>query len=182
MNINSRWSNYPYIEKIAGDGSSGEGTIIDKVNVEITGTTGEASGSGSISGSTLNIILNNIKGETGIAGAQGKKGDKGDPGIAGKITNVQATIDDNVGVPSVEVQLGGTETERTITLNFKNLKGATGAQGVSGEKGETGQKGEKGDPGEVTAESMLTLFKANGYLENDAAVLISKLVQLVQAQ
>ena len=51
---------------------------------------------------------------------QNKEQLKGD---SGKISNVTATIDNNVGIPNVEVILGGTPSDRDIQLNFKNLKG-----------------------------------------------------------
>lgn len=75
------------------------------------------------------------KGDTGAQGPQGKqglKGDTGEDGDAGVITNVTASVDNNVGTPSVQVTLGGTPNQRTIDLAFHNLKGSTGSGGSGG--------------------------------------------------
>ena len=55
-------------------------TPIEQVNVEVSQTTGEASGSASYGDGRLDIHLQGIKGETGERGKDGQKGEQGEKG------------------------------------------------------------------------------------------------------
>lgn len=79
-------------------------------------------------------------------------------GVAPDIT-VTASVDNNVGTPSVSVTKTGENDKPTYNLNFKNLKGDTGPQGVQG------IQGIQGPP--VTFDTTVSTTSHNG-VENQA--------------
>lgn len=78
---------------------------------------------------------------------KGEKGDQGEKGDPGTLNSVTASVDANVGTPSVVVTYNGSDAN----FAFHNLKGAQGAQGEQGEQGVQGNPGTPAGFGTVTA-------------------------------
>lgn len=75
------------------------------------------------------------------------RGDKGETGAAAGFGAPTATVDANIGTPSVSVSATGPDTAKVFTFTFKNLKGPTGPEGKVGPTGPVGPVGPTGKTG-----------------------------------
>lgn len=93
------------------------------------------------SGTTSTLTFHKLKGATGATGP------KGETGAAAGFGTPTATVDANVGTPSVTITASGANTAKVFNFAFKNLKGQKGDTGPRGPQGEQGPKGETGATG-----------------------------------
>ncbi len=106
------------------------------------------------------VYKGNIKGSTGAQGSAGVSAGFGTP---------TATIDENIGTPSVTVTTSGSNTAKIFNFVFKNLKGEKGDKGATGASGTRGSRWYTGTT--ITGTSITdTVFSSSGIsnaLEND---------------
>lgn len=141
-------------------GAPGAAAGFGDPTAEVDSSTGvpsvEVSASGEDTAKVFHFSFHNLKGEQGPQGEKGQQGDpgtpgakgdpgdpgeKGDAGAAAGFGTPTATVDANVGTPSVEVSTSGPDTAKVFAFSFHNLKGATGSQGAPGTPGSDGQDG-----------------------------------------
>lgn len=97
------------------------------------------------------------QGPAGPAGPQGPRGERGPTSVAQTI-DIDATVDDRVGKPVVDVGRGSTSDKVKYMFSFRNIKGEPGERGPKGdaftyadftEEQLTALRGERGDAGEA---------------------------------
>lgn len=122
-------------------GVDGEPATIEAVNATVDQSVGTPSVTVKTGGTPLKRTF-----EFGFAGIKGEPGIDGIDGRSAVIKSVTATVDQSIGTPSVIVQTGGTELERTIGLSFGGLKGEPFRFEDFTKEQLALLKGEKGDP------------------------------------
>ena len=90
--------------------------------------------SGTNASPIFDLAFHNLKGEVGETGATGATG-------ATPNLDIDAAVDNKVGVPSVTVYKSGTDLKPRFYLDFHNLKGEVGQTGATGPIGPTGATG-----------------------------------------
>lgn len=119
---------------------------IENLSVTVTTLPAGSQATASLNGSVLSLGI--------PKGDKGDKGNTGDTGSPAGFGTVSATVDANIGTPSVEVTASGSDTAKNFAFAFHNLKG---------------QKGDKGDTGEVSEAELTQAFEdfsANGTVAN----------------
>ena len=89
--------------------------------------------------------------KNGSKGSTGSQGPQGPIGTAAGFGTPTASVDANVGTPSVTITSSGPDTAKVFNFTFKNLKGATGGIGPQGPEGPRGLQGPQGPQGEKGA-------------------------------
>ena len=92
-------------------------------------------------GKTSTITITDKNGTTSATVNDGKDGETGATGPAAGFGTLSATVDANVGTPSVTVSDSGPDTAKNISFAFHNIKGQKGDTGDTGSTGPAGKDG-----------------------------------------
>ena len=125
-----------------GDTGNGISAIEIAYNQSTSNTTAPTAGwvatppsvaAGSYLWTRLTITM--TEGNPVVAYTIAKQGVKGDTGAAAGFGTPTATIDGNVGTPTVTVTASGENTSKVFNFAFKNMKGERGEKGDKGNQG-----------------------------------------------
>lgn len=157
-----------------GDTGNGISAIEIAYNQSTSNTTAPTAGwvatppsvaAGSYLWTRLTITM--TEGNPVVAYTVAKQGVKGDTGAAAGFGTPTATIDGNVGTPTVTVTASGANTSKVFNFAFKNMKG------------ERGEKGDKGNQGTVftptvSAAGVLSWTNDGGATNPESVDLVNK--------
>ena len=112
--------------------AAGFGAPTATVDANIGTPSVSVSATGPDTAKVFTFTFKNLKGPTGPEGGVGPTGSVGPTGAAAGFGTPTASVDANVGTPSVTVSATGSSTAKVFSFAFKNLKGKTGATGPTG--------------------------------------------------
>ena len=130
--------------------AAGFGAPTATVDANIGAPSVSVSATGPDTAKVFTFTFKNLKGPTGPEGGVGPTGSVGPTGAAAGFGTPTASVDANVGTPSVTVTTSGPNTAKVFNFTFKNLKGQkgdTGSQGPQGPQGPGGSTGPVGPTG-----------------------------------
>ncbi len=104
--------------------AAGFGTPTASIDANVGTPSVTVSASGPDTAKNFDFAFHNLKGQ------KGDKGDTGNTGAAAGFGTPTASVDANVGTPSVTVSASGADTAKVFNFAFKNLKGQKGDAGV----------------------------------------------------
>lgn len=147
--VNIDLSDYETISGASGKYLPKDGhiTLTEAQKAELKGLKGDKGDKGTIgdTGATFTpsvssegvLSWTNDKGKANPSAVniKGPKGETGPAGTAAGFGTPTASVDANVGTPSVTVTSSGSNTAKVFNFAFKNLKGAKGDKGDKGDSG-----------------------------------------------